>query len=50
MDSIDKPGPASASDSPGLASVASRQVVRGRLLRDLMAGPVGVIEAAAGYG
>jgi ATP/maltotriose-dependent transcriptional regulator MalT len=37
-------------DTPGLASVASRQVVRGRLLRDLMAGPVGVVEAAAGYG
>jgi len=32
------------------ASVASRQVMRGRLLRDLMAGPVGVVEAAAGYG
>ena len=36
--------------APRLASVASRQVVRGRLLRDLMAGPVGVVEAAAGYG
>jgi DNA-binding SARP family transcriptional activator/ATP/maltotriose-dependent transcriptional regulator MalT len=37
-------------DTPGLASVASRQVVRGRLLRDLMTGPVGIVEAAAGYG
>jgi ATP/maltotriose-dependent transcriptional regulator MalT/DNA-binding SARP family transcriptional activator len=50
MDRADKPGPALSSSSPGLASVAGRQVVRGRLLRDLMAGPVGVVEAAAGYG
>jgi len=45
-----RPSPGSAPATPDLASASGRQVVRDRLLGELLACPVGVVEAGAGYG